>query len=249
MKKLAAILTLFWLNIGSVFAQSGYMFSIPPGWQQSTANGAVVLAPANTSSQTAIILLPLQPLTSDFNGQFSLWQKTLEQTFKLSPIQVTPPAHTQSNGANIIMSVGNYNSANGPKMLIVFARAENNIFGMGVLISSSMNAEMQEQIRAFISTLSFGPDASQIASRNTGNLQNGMQAPQQQTGKQPQQNGDSGDQAKLLSFKMCLEHCTNMLITCNTGSYSEAYQKYRFNSTCQSKAATCNAGCDQYRIR
>jgi hypothetical protein len=263
MNKLAAFLAILWLSTGIASAQSGYVFSTPPGWQQAATNGAVVLAPTNNPSQTAIVLLPVQPLTNDFNGQFNLWQTMLEQTFKLSQIQVTQPARTQSNGADYIMAAGKYSSGNGQRTLVFFARAENGVFGMGVFMTAPENVNVQQEVGSFMSTLGFSADAAQIATNNMANSQAAAQTqpqpqtempdnpPQQQMEQQEEQESQSQkneSSAKKVMYESCLQHCQQMSMMCSMGGgHYFGGNNWQSGRPCLSELTGCQVNCGVYK--
>lgn len=257
MNKMAAFLALLWLSTGVAVAQSGFVFNAPPGWQQANANGAVVLAPTNNPSSTAIVLLPVQPLTNDFEGQFNVWRTMLEQTFKLSQIQVTQPAHTQVNGADYIMAAGNYSSGNGSRTLVFFARAESGVFGIGVYMTGSENANAQEQVALFLSTLHFTSDAGQIAANNMANLQAGTQTqpqnegsdnpPQQQMGQEeePSQSGGNSSSANQAMYDSCMQHCQQMSMMCSMGGgHYFGGNNWQSGRPCLSELTGCQVRCN-----
>lgn len=256
MNRLAAFFAIMWLSVGSVLAQGGYEFVAPPGWQQVEANGGVVLAPApaNNPAQTAIVLLPVQRLTSDMEGQFNALRTAMEQMLKLRSVQMTPPTRNSGAGVEHILIAGIYASDGGSRTVVFFARGENGVFGMGAFMTAASNTNSIQEASGFLSSLRFSADAPQIAANGVNIQGNGggseqPQAPQMQPRQQPQQQQQrqapsGGGSGKSAAYNSCMQHCQTMSSMCSMGGgHYFGGNNWQSGRPCLSELTGCQVRC------
>jgi hypothetical protein len=174
MRRLNAFFLFILLSAGTAFAQSAYEFTPPPGWQQSDANGIVVLkAGGNAQNSMVVMLFPVVPMKGGVDMLFDTYRTSLEQSLQLQPQQVTKTVRGQANGAENVMLAGIYATHNGPRTVVFFGRAENGAFGIGMFLSTNVDnisANIQ-QISVLFNSLHLSANAAQIAAANAGGTQ------------------------------------------------------------------------------
>lgn len=188
MRRLNAFFLFMLLSIGNAFAQSAYEFTTPQGWQQTNADGIVVLkANDNTQHSMVVMLFPVVPMNGSIDTLFDAYRTSVEHNFQFQPTKVTEKVRGQANGAENVMLAGIYSTSNGPRTVVFFGRAENGAFGMGMFVTTNVDniAANVQQLSVLFNTLHLSSNAAQIAAANAQQVQPPSQTNQQQTQSSP----------------------------------------------------------------
>ncbi len=126
-----------------------YRFNAPAGWARSHESGAIVFKPPREPANTVILMLvPPVVRAGDFASQFDVMRTTVESNLGLR--ERANVWQQQSGGGAMEQRVhlATYQSNDGPRVLVVMARAQGNWVGSVLFMTSSADAYDRLESRA-----------------------------------------------------------------------------------------------------
>jgi hypothetical protein len=115
-----------------------FRYTVPAGWTESNQFGAIALAPVQDAQGVSLMLYPPLLQAADVSGEFNALKGVTENSYNLRDGVVDfPVAQTMVDGAPLYITMGHYQSNQGPIFLLVAGRAERGAFALMTYMAGS----------------------------------------------------------------------------------------------------------------